>query len=136
MRDFSTKDIEIIRRDARLVQIEDGELVKGRLAPIEVDGRLLYVLDITLKLYRDLREDPKWNESQQEANKRSEKDPIFKHAVGIWDGIVIQVRDNVLNGLTSRSTDIEVDGEKITFDKVVLSGGSASIIKHFRVKEY
>jgi len=93
---FGTRTIEFLKRKARQVITDTfgGVSLKvPKLAPVKIDGKDTYVLVISRLHEKSLKADTRWNENQQNANVRGEKNPIFSGAIGIWDGVVIKVSE-------------------------------------------
>lgn len=93
---FGTRTIEFLKRKAREV-ITDSyggvSLKVPKIAPIKMDGKDQYAMVISRLQEKSLKADARWNESQQQANVRGEKNPLFSGAIGIWDGVIIKVSE-------------------------------------------
>jgi N4-gp56 family major capsid protein len=63
------------------------------MRPATVKGRKYFVCYVTPEQMYDLRQDTNWINAQKDANVRSEDNPIFSGAEGMWNGLVIKVND-------------------------------------------
>jgi len=73
----------------------DGKVhILPKIRSIKVNGKDTFILIITEEQARDLRNDPVWIAAQSQANVRSEDNPLFSGAEGIWDGVIIFTNDN------------------------------------------
>lgn len=95
---FGTRTIEFLKRKAREV-ITDSfggvTLQIPKITPIKLGGKDQYALVISRLQEKSLKADKRWNENQQNANVRGEKNPIFSGAIGIWDGVIIKVSERM-----------------------------------------
>lgn len=101
---FNTDIIGMAKRKAM-------ESSSKKIRPINVDGKATYVMVIDQWQARDLKNDPKWIESQQQGNVRGEKNPIFSGALGMWDGVVIHENNRIPRtetGATSGDSHVKV----------------------------
>ena len=80
------------------------------IRPVRVNGRDTYVMLIDHWQARDLKRDPLWVESQQNANVRGEKNPIFSGALGIYDGVVIHECGRVPRTESGQGSTLGSDG--------------------------
>nr|DAI33332.1 MAG TPA: major capsid protein [Caudoviricetes sp.] len=69
-----------------------------KVQPIKVDGMDKYIMLIHPWAARDLKDDPKWLEAQQNANIRGSKNPIFTGALGEYDGVILYEYERVQTG--------------------------------------
>jgi len=68
-----------------------------RMRPVVVDGKEYFVMLIHPFQAYDLRKDQDWINGHQYADVRDpKKNSIFSGAMGIWNGVVIQVHQNLL----------------------------------------
>ena len=66
-----------------------------KVQPIKVDGMDKYIMLVHPWAARDLKDDPKWLEAQQNANLRGSKNPIFTGALGEYDGVILYEYERV-----------------------------------------
>lgn len=69
-----------------------------KVQPIKVDGMDKYIMLIHPWAARDLKDDPKWLDAQQNANIRGSKNPIFTGALGEYDGVILYEYERVQTG--------------------------------------
>ena len=69
-----------------------------KVQPIKVDGMDKYIMLVHPWAARDLKDDPKWLEAQQNANLRGSKNPIFTGALGEYDGVILYEYERVQTG--------------------------------------
>lgn len=89
-----------------------------QIRPINIDGKETYVMVIDQYQARDLKNDTKWIEAQQQGNIRGEKNPIFSGAIGMWDGVVIHENNRVPrtdNGTTKVSHALFLGAQAVVF---------------------
>ena len=70
-------------------------LASPRIRPVRVNGKQYYVAILHPYDATNLRQDPIWAQAQRDANVRSEENPIFSGALGIWNGIVVHEHEYV-----------------------------------------
>jgi len=88
---IDVNDISAMKAIAKL-----GGSANYRLRPIRADGKEYYVLIIHPEVEYDLRKsDSVWTQAVREAQMRGDDNPLFKGAVGIWDGVVIHTHEGV-----------------------------------------
>lgn len=75
-----------------------------KIQPIKIDGMDKYIMLVSPWAARDLKDDPKWLEAQQNANVRGSKNPIFTGALGEYDGVVLYEYERVYNVSTGASS--------------------------------
>lgn len=63
------------------------------MRPATVKGKKYFVVILTPEQMYDLRQDTNWINAQKDANVRSEDNPIFSGAEGVWNGFIIRVND-------------------------------------------
>jgi N4-gp56 family major capsid protein len=63
------------------------------MRPATVKGKKYFVVVVTPEQFYDLRQDTNWINAQKDANVRSEDNPIFSGAEGVWNGMIIRVND-------------------------------------------
>lgn len=66
-----------------------AKLAQPQIQPLERDGESFYVLFVHPYQARDLRKSSDWKTAQQDAQRRGEKNPVFKGALGFWSGVLI-----------------------------------------------
>ena len=69
-----------------------------KVQPIKVDGMDKYIMLVHPWAARDLKDDPKWQAAQQNANVRGSKNPIFTGALGEYDGVILYEYERVQTG--------------------------------------
>lgn len=67
----------------------------AKIRPVMVNGGKYYVMIIDPWQARDLKNDAKWLEAQRNAAPRSNDNPIFTGALGMYDGVVIHENDQI-----------------------------------------
>ena len=70
-------------------------LASPRIRPVRVNGKQYYVAILHPYDATNLRQDPVWAQAQRDANVRSEENPIFSGALGIWNGIIVHEHEYV-----------------------------------------
>jgi len=65
------------------------------IKPVKVDGGEYYVLLVHPHQAYDLKIDSTFTQAQREAQARSEKNPIFTGALGVWDNVIIKESERV-----------------------------------------
>lgn len=74
-----------------------------KIRPVMIKGKEWYVMVMAINQARDLRTDARWEQIQANANVRSEENPLFTGALGVWDGVILHEHDRVLETLTGAS---------------------------------
>lgn len=82
------------------------ETTDQQVRPININGKETFVMVINQYQARDLKNDPKWVEAQEQGNVRGEKNPIFSGALGMWDGVVIHENNRIPR--TENSNNVKV----------------------------
>jgi N4-gp56 family major capsid protein len=72
-----------------------GGSANYRMRPIRVDGNDYYVLVLHPEVAYDLFELDEFQQMQREAQVRGEDNPLFKGALGIYNGVVIHAHEGV-----------------------------------------
>lgn len=85
---FGTKIISYVKRMAEATINQAGVAINP-ISPIMVDGKKMYVMFIDPYQANSLRQEAAWIETQQWANVRGQKNPLFSGAMGVWDGVII-----------------------------------------------
>jgi len=93
---ISLDDISALKRAAKVPKGAD----EMKIRPIRVDGNEHYVLLIHPEQSYDLFRDSAWQQAQREAQRRGDSNPLFKGALGIWDGVVIHEHENITTSST------------------------------------
>jgi N4-gp56 family major capsid protein len=70
------------------------------IRPIMIDGGRHYVLLIHPEQAYDLKRNPEWNQNMREAEVRGKKNPIFQGALGMHDGVIVHVNDQITTAST------------------------------------
>lgn len=84
------------------------ELTNNRALPIKIDnGDEYFVVVIHPFDAYNLRQDTKWTQAQREANVRGMDNPIFTGAMGVWNGMIVRVSQNVPNSNVNATTGAE-----------------------------
>jgi len=71
-----------------------------KMRPIMIDGGRHYVLLISPEQAYDLKRNPEWNQNNREAEVRGKSNPIFKGALGMHDGVIVHVNDQITTATT------------------------------------
>jgi len=67
-----------------------------KLWPIKIGNKEYYVMIIHPDQESDLKTfDAAWIQAQREANVRGDENPLFEGAVGIWDGVIVHVHEDI-----------------------------------------
>lgn len=66
-----------------------AKLSNPKLQPINVDGENMYVMYMHPLQASQLRQSSDWKTAQQNAQKRSEKNPVFYDALGVWSNVIL-----------------------------------------------
>lgn len=85
--------IEDLRKMAR-VSIQDADGVDpgalvSPIQPINVNGKMLYILLVTLKQGKNIRGSASWKNGHYYADIRGMENSIFSGQIGVWDGVMI-----------------------------------------------
>jgi len=87
---ISLADISAMKTLAQI-----GGSANYRMRPIRVDGNDYYVLVLHPEVAYDLFELDEFQQMQREAQVRGEDNPLFKGALGIYNGVVIHAHEGV-----------------------------------------
>lgn len=91
----------------RLAQLSDP-----KIRPIRLEGgEEIYVLFAHPLACRDLKNTDSWKNAQQYAKPRSDSNPLFTGALGMWDGVVVVESPKVLllDGVGGSSADVSAN---------------------------
>lgn len=66
-----------------------AKLANPKIQPLDVDGEKMYVLYVHPLQSSQLRQSSDWKTAQINAQRRSEKNPVFYDAVGVWSNVII-----------------------------------------------
>ena len=66
-----------------------AKLANPKIQPLSVDGEDFYVMYLHPLQARDIRLSSDWKTAQQNARERSEKNPVFRGALGYWSGVLL-----------------------------------------------
>lgn len=72
-----------------------GNRQQTPLRPVKVDGKECYVFLTHPDSLYDLKVSSAWQQAAREAHERGKNNPLFKGAVGFWDGIIIHEHENI-----------------------------------------
>ena len=102
---YATSDPKAALADADSITLADISAMKTlaqiggsanyRMRPIRVDGNDYYVLVLHPEVAYDLFELDEFQQMQREAQVRGEDNPLFKGALGIYNGVVIHAHEGV-----------------------------------------
>jgi N4-gp56 family major capsid protein len=79
-----TMSLDFVTKLATKATLSDPKIQK-----IERNGESFYVLYLHPLQARDIRISSDWKTAQQNARERSEKNPVFKGALGYWSGVLL-----------------------------------------------
>ena len=80
--------IEDLRRLARTSVTSAGVLVSP-IQPINVNGKMLFVLLVSFKQGKNIRASTKWKTGHYYADIRGMENSIYSGQIGVWDGVMI-----------------------------------------------
>jgi len=87
---FTTEEIDRCRTIAKIAE--------PRIMPIRTEGgQEYYIMVIHPNQAYTLRNDGNWRNAQENANIRSDKNPIFTGALGVWNGVIVYEHEFVNN---------------------------------------
>jgi N4-gp56 family major capsid protein len=96
-----------------------ARLAEPRIQPIQRGGDSFYVMFVHPYCAKDLRTSSAWKTAQQDAQRRGEKNPVFRGALGYWSNVLLVEHEMVpwldvsvaLNSFrgTAAGTDFAVD---------------------------
>ena len=86
--------IEDLRRMARATVDSSGNLIDP-IQPINVNGKTLFILLVSLEQGRDLRASTAWKAGHYYADIRGMENSIFSGQIGVWDGVMVIETDLV-----------------------------------------
>jgi len=66
-----------------------AKLAQPQIQPIERDGDSFYVMFLHPYQARDIRKSSDWKTAQQDAQRRGEKNPVFRGALGFWSNVLL-----------------------------------------------
>ena len=102
---YATSDPKAALADADSITLADISAMKTlaqiggsanyRMRPIRVDGNDYYVLVLHPEVAYDLFELDEFQQIQREAQTRGDSNPLFKGALGIYNGVVIHAHEGV-----------------------------------------
>lgn len=75
-----------------------------KVKPVKVDGQDRYIMLVSPWAARDLKNDTKWQNAQQNANVRGSKNPIFTGSLGEYDGVILYEYERVSTTKTGASS--------------------------------
>lgn len=105
-----------------------AKLEENRAMPVSVeDGRKFFVIIVHPFDAYNLRADSVWQQAQREANLRGETNPIFTGALGIYNGCIIRVSQNVPNGNVNAVTGVDagIGSATANVSHILAFGGEA-----------
>ena len=113
--DITLADISAMKTLAQI-----GGAANYRMRPIRVDGDDYYVLVVHPEVAYDLFELDEFQQIQREAQVRGDSNPLFKGALGIYNGVVIHAHEGVHIGSNAGS------GGNIEFARNLFMGAQAA----------
>lgn len=66
-----------------------AKLCNPQIQPLDVDGESIYVLFLHPLCARDIRKSSDWKTAQENAKIRSDKNPVFRGALGYWSNVLL-----------------------------------------------
>lgn len=66
-----------------------AKLSNPQIQPLDVDGESIYVMFVHPLSARDLRKSSDWKVAQENAKARSDKNPVFRAALGMWSNVLL-----------------------------------------------
>lgn len=66
-----------------------AKLANPQIQPLDVDGESIYVLFMHPLCARDIRKSSDWKTAQENAKQRSDKNPVFRGALGYWSNVLM-----------------------------------------------
>ena len=66
-----------------------AKLTNPQIQPLDVDGDSIYVLFLHPLCARDIRKSSDWKTAQENAKVRSDKNPVFRGALGYWSNVLL-----------------------------------------------
>ena len=66
-----------------------AKLCNPKIQPLNVDGENIYVLFMHPLCARDIRKSSDWKTAQENAKVRSDKNPVFRGALGYWSNVLL-----------------------------------------------
>jgi N4-gp56 family major capsid protein len=66
-----------------------ARLTNPKIQPLMVDGEDIYVMFLHPLQARDIRISSDWKTAQENAKARSDKNPVFRGAIGYWSNVLL-----------------------------------------------
>lgn len=66
-----------------------AKLANPQIQPLDVDGESIYVMFLHPLSVRDIRKSSDWKTAQENAKVRSDKNPVFRGALGYWSNVLL-----------------------------------------------
>lgn len=66
-----------------------AKLCNPQIQPLDVDGESIYVMFLHPLCARDIRKSSDWKTAQENAKIRSDKNPVFRGALGYWSNVLL-----------------------------------------------
>lgn len=66
-----------------------AKLASPKIQPLSVDGEDIYVMFLHPLCARDIRKSSDWKTAQENAKVRSDKNPVFRGALGYWSNVLL-----------------------------------------------
>lgn len=66
-----------------------AKLANPQIQPLQIDGDSFYVMFVHPLSARDIRKSSDWKTANQNARERSEKNPVFRGALGYWSNVLL-----------------------------------------------
>lgn len=80
---------DILTLDAVTDVYTMAKLANPQIQPLDIDGESLYVMFVHPLSARDLRKSSDWKTAQENAKVRSDKNPVFRAALGMWSNVLL-----------------------------------------------
>lgn len=80
---------DILTLDLITTVATQAKLCNPQIQPLDIDGDSAYVLFVHPLSARDLRKSSDWKTAQENAKVRSDKNPVFRGALGYWSNVLI-----------------------------------------------
>jgi len=80
---------DILTLDAITDVYTMARLASPQIQPLDIDGESIYVMFVHPYSARDLRKSADWKTAQENAKVRSDKNPVFRAALGMWSNVLL-----------------------------------------------
>lgn len=85
----SLQAADILTLDLITTVATQAKLCNPQIQPLDIDGDSAYVMFVHPLSARDLRKSSDWKTAQENAKVRSDKNPVFRGALGYWSNVLI-----------------------------------------------